>query len=193
MKLHQGFIVAMALGVTTLLSNTAAFAEDDCFNGPGVTVDGAQRGQISVPPGQAVRLTFNFNAAWENIVYVCDALTGHRIEEKGNYRHNREDWVSPIDNTRSLTYFVVGFHKTVPQNDANAFRRPWLQSKLKRGETVAVEGQSGAYVVPYGFNDGGGNGWDNALVTAYFMGHVGPPGGLPVATLRKIQSNFAPR
>jgi len=44
---------------------------------------------------------------------------------------------------------------------------------MKRGPRQPVQGQSGAYVDSYGFNDSGGNRWDNSMVTAYFIGKVG--------------------
>jgi hypothetical protein len=184
----------IALGATFLISYAPAFAEEDCFNGPNGPFDGAQRANITVPAGHAVRLTFNFNAAWETQVYVCDALTGHRILEKGNYRHNREDWLSPIDDTKTLSYFIVAMHKNVPETDENAFRRPWIQSLLKQGVREPVAGEAGSYVDSYGFNDGGGKRWDNALVTAYVIGVVHEtPGPVPGTTLQSIQSKLTPQ
>ncbi|MDE2387834.1 MAG: hypothetical protein KGN35_01925, partial [Betaproteobacteria bacterium] len=175
--------------VVVLMSNSA-FAEEDCFNGP-VPVNGNHRGQINVPQGHAVRLTFNFNAAWENMVFVCDALTGQRILVKGNYSRDRGDWVSPIDHTKSLTYYVVAFHKTVSPDAGDAGSHPWIQSPMKRGERVIVEGAGGAYVDSYGFNDGGGNNWDNSLVTAYFIGKIDvAPGSLPGSVLQNVRAKM---
>ena len=60
---------------------------------------------------------------------------------------------------------------------------------MKRGDRVYVEGQGGAYVDSYGFNDSGGDRWDNALVTAYFIGHVGTnPPRLPATTLQMVRT-----
>ncbi|HZQ52313.1 MAG TPA: hypothetical protein VFB14_08960 [Bryobacteraceae bacterium] len=181
-------IVVISAFSAVMLASCPALAEEDCFNGP-VPVNGAYRGQITVPQGQAVRLTFTFNAQWENMVFVCDALTGHRILVKGNYSRDREDWLSPIDNTRSLAYYVVTFHKTVSPDAGDAGSHPWLQSPMKKGDRVTVEGQGGAYVDSYGFNDSGGDRWDNALVTAYFIGRVGTnPPPLPASTLQMVRT-----
>lgn len=186
-RLQRKLAVIGTFSAVMLMSNPA-LAEEDCSNGP-VPVNGAFRGQISVPKGQAVRLTFTFNAAWENMVFVCDALTGYRILVKGNYSRDREDWLSPIDNTRSLAYYVVTFHKTVSPDAGDAGSHPWLQSPMKLGDRVYVEGRSGAYVDSYGFNDSGGDRWDNALVTAYFIGHVGTkPPALPASTLQMVRT-----
>lgn len=182
-------VAAIGILSAVVLMSNPAFAEEDCFNGP-VPVEGTHRGQINVPQGHAVRLTFNFNAAWENMVFVCDALTGHRLLVKGNYSRDREDWVSPIDNTRSLTYYVVAFHKTVSPEASDAGDHPWIQSPMKVGDRVIVEGKSGAYVDSYGFNDGGGQRWDNALVDAYFIGDVGvAPKALSTTALQKLRMN----
>lgn len=178
------FTAACTIAACVLLPCTAV-AGQDCFNGP-APINAAQRAQINVPKGHAVRLTFDFNATWENVVYVCDALTGELLLERGNYRHSQEDWISPIDSSRSLAYFIVAFHKMVPQNDPKAFKKPWIQSALTlRGKRFAVQGNSGASVVLNGFNDGGGDRADNAVVTAYFIGTTGVPGVVP-ATVRTL-------
>lgn len=185
-------LVVLGLFSALMLTGKLAIAEEDCFNGP-VPVNGAYRGQINVPQGQAVRLTFNFYAQWEEMVFVCDALTGHRILVKGNYQNktgrDSADWVSPIDNTRSLTYYVVAFHKTVSPDAGDAGDHPWIQSPMKRGDRMPVEGSSNAYVDSYGFNDSGGDRWDNALITAYFIGHVGTnPPPLPTSTVQMVRT-----
>lgn len=185
-------LAVLGLFSALMLTSNLAIAEEDCFNGP-VPVNGAYRGQVNVPQGQAVRLTFNFYAQWEEMVFVCDALTGHRILVKGNYPdktgRDSQDWVSPIDNTRSLTYYVVAFHKTVSPDAGDAGGHPWIQSPMKPGDRMPVEGQSNAYVDSYGFNDGGGDRWDNALITAYFIGHVGTnPPPLPTSTVQMVRT-----
>lgn len=180
--------VTCSVAACVFIPCTSAVAGEDCFNGP-ATINEAQRAQINVPQGHAVRLTFDFNAAWENIVYVCDALTGELILKRGNYRHSRKDWVSPIDNSRSLAYFIVAFHKMVPMNDPSAFKKPWIQSALTlKDKRFAVQGNSGASVVLNGFNDGGGSRSDNAVVTAYFIGTTGVPGAIPASAAATIRT-----
>jgi hypothetical protein len=170
-----------------LLMNANAFAEEDCYNGP-VHVEDANRGQVVIPPGQYVRLTFTFNASWENQVFICDALTGRRMMVKGNWFRDRTDWTSPVDNTRSIAYYVVAFHKMRSPNARDAGSYPWISSPMKRLARTNVEGRSGAYVDTFGFNDGGGTGWDNAMVTAYFSGAIpGVPPALPMATLQRLR------
>jgi hypothetical protein len=177
-------------GVSLMLMNTSAFAEEDCYNGP-VHVNDANRGQIVIPRGNYVRLTFTFNAAWENMVFVCDALTGRRMMVKGNYFRDGADWTSPVDNTGSIAYYVVAFHKMRSPNARDAGQYPWINSPMKRLPRNPVEGQSGAYVDTFGFNDGGGNAWDNAMVTAYFSGQVGRvPPPLSTLTLQRLRTQL---
>lgn len=178
----------LAVGAAGLTIHQDALAEEDCFNGP-VTVDGAQRGEVSVAPGHAVRMTFTFNALYENQVFICDALTGEKVATRGNYNRLRDDWVSPIDNTRSLAYYIVAFHKTVRQTSPEAFRKPWIQSALKTdARQVDVPGLSEAKAQTFGFSDGGGPGWDNAVVTAYTIGSIPVLGPVSPATAAKVHA-----
>lgn len=179
------FVVAAA---SFVLYGTA-IAGEDCSNGP-VRVDPAQRVQFTVPPGQAVRLTFTVRALWENMIFVCDALTGQQILVRGNGTRSRDDWISPIDNTRSLAYSIVAFHKTVSQGYKKAGSKPWFLSPLVENQGLDIPGDGKAHVQYYGFSDGGGDKpGTNALITAYTIGTVGEkPGPLPKAATMKIQS-----
>lgn len=156
-----------------MMAHAGALAAESCFNGP-ARVDSANRAQFGVPKGQSIRLEFAFNALWENVIFVCDAITGETLLERGNGTRSQEDWNTPIDNTRSLAYYIVAFHKKVRQNYAGAHRKPWFQSPMVvKGERSDAPGATGSFVQTFGFTDGGAAGQgSNAMVTAYFGGAI---------------------
>lgn len=192
LRRNRGSRLRFHAAITSVLLFTvgAAHAGEDCFHGP-VPVNPAYRAQINIPKGHAARLTFTYNALWQNMIFVCDALTGERLAVRGNSRNaEHEDWLSPIDNTRSLTYYVVAFHKTASEDSSDIGSRAWYNSSMKLAPREIVQGTSGAYVDGVGFNDGGGDGWDNAVVTAYIVGAIPELGHTPDVALHAIRTNL---
>jgi len=154
----------VVLGLTFLAFVTVSAFAEDCWNGPsGINSQPQWVAHITVPKGRYVEMQFTFNAAWENMVFVCTEQTGERIAVKGNYFRDREKFVSPIDRDRDIKYLVVAFHKDTSPDDHNAPNHPWRQSPMKI--TFLRDG-----LQRIGFNDGGGPNFDNALVTVHRVG-----------------------
>jgi hypothetical protein len=152
----------------TLLTLFAAVSlsalAEDCLNGPsGINSNVQWIAHVTVPKGRYVELQFNFNAAWENMVFVCTAQTGERIAVKGNYFRDREKFVSPIDRDRDIRYTIAAFHKKTSPDDHNAPNYPWRQSAMR----VLLRQRS---LERIGFNDEGGPGFENAVVTIHKVG-----------------------
>ena len=158
MRRHRSFLVACVL-----FSGTAH--AEDCWNGPNnISSQLNKLATFDVPAGNSVTLNFGFNAAWENEVLICDSKTRQLLATKGNFRHDRSDWVSP-NGGQAASYTIAAFHKKVPMDDDNAFKLPWLQSTMKNlTPAPALLPQH----IQFGFNDGGGLRYDNALVTVNY-------------------------
>jgi hypothetical protein len=159
----KDLIVRLTLLIVFALVSAGAFAED-CLNGPsGINSNLQWVAHVTVPKGRYVELQFNFNAAWENMIFVCTEQTGERIAVKGNYSRDREKFVSPIDRDRDIRYTIVGFHKKTSPDDSNAGHYPWRQSAMR----ILTQQSS---LERIGFNDEGGPGFDNAVVTIHKVG-----------------------
>jgi hypothetical protein len=151
------------------LLSGAAHAED-CWHGPsGITARNDWMATVVVPPGGALVLNFGFNAAWENEVFVCDTASHRLLAVRGNYSRDRSDWRSPAGGT---SYTIAAYHKKVSPEAGDAGSHPWLQSPMRNltSHPLAHPQQE-----QYGFNDGGGLRYDNALVTVNYIGDRSPP------------------
>lgn len=87
---------------------------------------------VTVPHRALLRLSFAFDAVWENAICIYREDRGDaKIVEKGNYGRDRGDWALINNEGRPITFVVTGWHKRSRPN-AN---EPWFQSlgKVLRG------------------------------------------------------------
>ena len=103
---------------------------EDLDNGPGGIVANRDWQFIRQVPGQhAIRLSFTFNAAWENMIWICNGNTRERLDTRGNYFRSREDFVTDIGRMELIG--LVAYHKTVSPDAGDAGDHPWIQSPMK--------------------------------------------------------------
>jgi hypothetical protein len=139
---------------------------EDLTHGPsGINPNDDWIAKVYVPRGRFIRMTFNFNAAWENMLWVCSGSTGERLAVRGNYFRETEEWVTPIDRGNDIWYAVVGYHKLTSPDDGNAGGYPWRQSPMRFLGRSAHPDQD-----VYGFNDEGGNSYENSVVYFVYVG-----------------------
>ncbi len=165
--------------LVTILFCGAAQAED-CWNGPGgIGSRLDSTANIDAPQGGSVTLNFSFNAAWENMVFVCDAATHQLLTTKGNYSRDRSDWTSP-NNGRAATYVIAAFHKKISPDAGDAGSYPWRQSAM---HDLTPDPLKQRQQQQFGFNDEGGLRFDNALVTVNYTGDRTPRPPRPTVSL----------
>lgn len=107
---------------------------------------------VKVPANKVARVTFSFNAWYENAILIYDEETNQLLAERGNgpYRH-AQDWASDISpNVKG--YIVTGWHKNGPANH----RLPWIQSPNR----VFIDS---SHYVQIGFEDAEQDDFDDGL------------------------------
>ncbi|AWK89908.1 hypothetical protein [Azospirillum thermophilum] len=128
---------------------------EDFDNGPsGIIASPAWQFIRPVPPGKFLRLSFQFNAAWENMIWICNANTRELLQNRGNYFRSRDDFVTDIGRISAVG--LVAYHKLISPEASDAGDYPWRQSPM------AVIRDDGVVAV-VGFNDEGGPGFNQAV------------------------------
>ena len=177
----QASVVAVvaACMLVMLLAPAAVWAEEEgCRYGPSnIYATNDWTASVTVPKGQTVRLTFAFNALWENMLFICAVPNQAAIALKGNYSRNRSDFVSFGYPGDDHTFVIVGFHKKTSPDDRNAPRYQWRQSPMKILKMNVGEEPEGSRLASvysqFGFNDEGGDSYTNAVVTVLYRNQAG--------------------
>ncbi|MFM2002261.1 MAG: hypothetical protein RI963_1687 [Planctomycetota bacterium] len=138
----------------SLVTDFAATLESGNNWGPGrnLVLNRIWAKVIKVPANKVARVTFSFNAWYENAIIIYDEETNQLLAERGNgaYRH-AQDWASDISpNVKG--YIVTGWHKNGPANH----RLPWIQSPNR----IFIDT---SHYVQIGFEDAGQDDYDDGL------------------------------
>jgi len=144
---------------------------EDFDNGPsGIVAKPDWRYIAPIPQGTFLRLSFQFNALWENMIWICNANTHEKLADRGNYSRSRDQFVTD-ENTQFSPNFAIGlvaYHKLVSPDVGAGY--PWRQSPM------AILQDDGKTTV-IGFNDEGGPGFNQAICAITRVGGVTPPPG----------------
>jgi hypothetical protein len=130
---------------------------EDFDNGPsGIIANPGWRYITPVPRGMYLLLSFQFNAAWENMIWVCNSNTHEQLSVRGNYFRSRDLFATDVNSQFSPSFGLglVAYHKLVSP-DAGA-DKPWRQSPM------AILHDDGKTTI-IGFNDEGGPGFNQAV------------------------------
>jgi hypothetical protein len=106
-------VKTFALGLTFLAFATLSALAEDCWNGPsGINSQPQWMAHVTVPRGRYVEMQFTFNAAWENMVFVCTWRQSpmKTLFQQGNVqRIGFNDGGGPNFDNALVTIHKVGF------------------------------------------------------------------------------------
>jgi hypothetical protein len=89
--------------------------------------------RVTVPDRGLLRLSFAFDALWENAICVYREGGGDaKVTEKGNYGRESGDWAFLNSTGSPVTFLVTGWHKRSTPNPG----QPWFQSLGKVTEAT---------------------------------------------------------